>query len=137
MTHHVVLSLGANLGDPLGALTSALEALAQTEGVEVLATSSFYGTAPIGGPDQPDYINAVAVLETTLAPMAILDLAHRIEADHDRVRQERWGPRTLDIDLVVYDDVLATFGPIADLIEHVKDQEIAVVATPHHPGSAQ
>ena len=169
MTHHVVLSLGAKLGDPLSALTSALEALAQTEGVEVLATSSFYGTAPIGGPDQPDYINAVAVLETTLAPMAILDLAHRIEADHDRVRQERWGPRTLDIDLVVYDDVvsedptltiphprahqrafvmvpwhelepdavLATFGPIADLIEHVKDQEIAVVATPHHPGSAQ
>jgi len=169
VTHHVVLSLGANLGDPLGALTSALEALAQTEGVEVLAISSFYGTAPIGGPDQPDYINAVAVLETTLAPMAILDLAHQIEADHDRVRQERWGPRTLDIDLVVYDDVvsedptltiphprahqrafvlvpwhelepdavLATFGRIADLIEHVKDQDIAVVASPHHPGPAQ
>lgn len=169
MTHHVVLSLGANLGDPLSALTSALESLAQAEGVEVLATSSFYGTAPIGGPDQPDYINAVAVVETTLAPMAILDLAHQIEADHDRVRQERWGPRTLDIDLVVYDDVvseyptltiphprahqrafvlvpwhelepdavLATFGPIADLIEHMKDQEIAVVAPPHHRGSPQ
>jgi len=169
VTHHVVLSLGANLGDPLSALTSALESLAQAEGVEVLATSSFYGTAPIGGPDQPDYINAVAVLETTLAPMAILDLAHRIEADHDRVRQERWGPRTLDMDLVVYDDVisedptltiphprahqrafvlvpwhelepdavLATFGPIADLIEHVKDQDIAVVATPHHLGSTE
>jgi 2-amino-4-hydroxy-6-hydroxymethyldihydropteridine diphosphokinase len=169
MTHHVVLSLGANLGDPLSALTSALESLAQAEGVEVLATSSFYGTAPIGGPDQPDYINAVAVVETTLAPMAILALAHQIEADHDRVRQERWGPRTLDIDLVVYDDVvsedptltiphprahqrafvlvpwhelepdavLATFGPIADLIEHVKEQDIAVVAPPHHRGSPQ
>jgi 2-amino-4-hydroxy-6-hydroxymethyldihydropteridine diphosphokinase len=101
--------------------------------------------------------------------MAILDLAHQIEADHDRVRQERWGPRTLDIDLVVYNDVvsedptltiphprahqrafvlvpwhelepdavLATFGPIADLIEPVKEQDIAVVAPPHHPGSAQ
>lgn len=97
-----VLALGANLGGParLTTLQAALEALAQAADVMVTAVSPVYETVPVGGPEQPDYLNAVALVRTTLDPEALLGRAHAVEAALGRQRHERWGPRTIDIDLV-------------------------------------
>ena len=102
MTVEAVVSLGANLGDRVGTLRSAIADLA-TLG-RVVAISPVYETAPVGGPDQPPYLNAVAVVETTIDPDAFLEGLHSIEADHDRDRSVRWGARTLDLDLVAHGD---------------------------------
>lgn len=96
-----VLSLGANMGDRLGALQGAVDALNAAVGVNVLAVSSVYSTDPVGGPKQDDFLNAAVLIDTDLAPHELLALAHAIEADHHRTREVRWGPRTLDIDLIV------------------------------------
>jgi dihydroneopterin aldolase/2-amino-4-hydroxy-6-hydroxymethyldihydropteridine diphosphokinase len=98
-----VLGLGANLGDALGALQGALDALAADEQTEVTAVSGVWRTAPVGGPEQPDYLNAVVVIGTTRDPWQLLALCHRIEAHAGRVRTVWWGPRTLDIDILAYD----------------------------------
>lgn len=103
------LALGSNLGDRLALLRRAVEALCGLRGVVVIAQSSVYETAPVGGPEQPDYLNMVVAVETELPPEALLEGCLAIEAAHGRVRRERWGARTLDIDLLSYGDlVLAT-----------------------------
>jgi 2-amino-4-hydroxy-6-hydroxymethyldihydropteridine diphosphokinase len=76
--------------------------------VRVVGVSSVYETAPVGGPAQDDYLNAVVAIETDLGPHALLDLAHRCEDEAGRVRTTRWGPRTLDVDVLLYDDVTLT-----------------------------
>lgn len=98
-----LLGLGGNLGEVRGAITTALDRLA-ARGIRLRARSSFYRTPPWGKTDQPDFINAVAFIETELAPEALLDACLAIEADLGRVRHERWGARTIDIDLLAYDD---------------------------------
>lgn len=98
------LSLGANLGDRAGNLGTALERLAES-GVRVRRVSSLYETDPVGGPPQPAYLNLVAEVETDLAPGALLAQCQEIESGLGRVRAERWGPRTLDIDLLLYEGV--------------------------------
>jgi dihydroneopterin aldolase/2-amino-4-hydroxy-6-hydroxymethyldihydropteridine diphosphokinase len=102
-----VLALGANLGDREGTLRSAVEALAGLDGVEVTAVSPVVETDPVGGPDQPDYLNAVVLVSTTLSPRGLLAAAHEVEDRHGRERLERWGPRTLDVDVVDYDGLVA------------------------------
>lgn len=99
----VALGLGSNLGDSRRILQGALAQLAQVDGVALGRTSSFYVTKPIG-PPQPDYVNACAVVETTLVPSAFLDCLQQIEQTFDRVRRERWGPRTLDLDILLWGD---------------------------------
>jgi 2-amino-4-hydroxy-6-hydroxymethyldihydropteridine diphosphokinase len=99
------LALGSNLGDRLAHLQFAVDALAATDDVRVTAVSRVYETAPVGGPPQDAYLNAVVALTTDLAPDALLALGQRIEGDAHRVRAERWGPRTLDVDILVYDDL--------------------------------
>lgn len=96
------LALGSNLGDRRANLASALAALAATPGIRVTAVSPVFETAPVGPPGQDDYLNAVAVLETDLLPHALLDTCLAIERAHGRVRSERWGPRTLDLDLLTH-----------------------------------
>lgn len=96
-----LLALGANLGDPKAALQGAIDGLVSTPGVRVLRVSPCYRTAPVGGPDQPDFLNAVVLVDTTLDADALLREAHRIEAEWHRERIEHWGPRTLDIDIIV------------------------------------
>lgn len=96
------IALGSNLGDRLGYLRRAVSALDALGRVEVV--SSLYETEPVGGPDQGPYLNAVVVLETDLEPAELLEGLHRIEAEADRTREVRWGPRTLDLDLVVQED---------------------------------
>lgn len=94
------VALGSNLGDRLGTLRSGLAALGGLG--EVVAVSSLYETAPVGGPEQGSYLNAIALLETDLAPLDLLTAMQRIESAHGRERAVRWGARTLDLDLVVY-----------------------------------
>lgn len=106
--HTAVVSLGANLGDATTALRAAVDALDNDEHTDVVAASQIYLSAPVGGPDQPDYLNGVVVVETDRRAWELLEFAHVIEADHDRVRAERWGPRTLDIDIITFDAVLSS-----------------------------
>ncbi len=98
----VVLSLGSNVGDREAMLRRAVAALSATVGITVLARSRIVQTAPVGGPEQGDYLNAVVLAETTLAPMQLLEACRQIEADQQRTREVRWGPRTLDIDVITY-----------------------------------
>jgi dihydroneopterin aldolase/2-amino-4-hydroxy-6-hydroxymethyldihydropteridine diphosphokinase len=107
-----VLALGANLGDRVATLQSAVDELAAFEGVRVDAVSQVVETDPVGGPDQPDYLNAVLLVRTTLAPLELLAVAHQVEQAHGRVRQIRWGARTLDIDVITYGDVAADAGEL-------------------------
>lgn len=99
------IGLGSNLGDPAGQLRSALRALAALPETRLAARSSLYRSAPLGPVDQPDYVNGVAALETFLTPLALLERLNAIEAAQGRVRDgQRWGPRTLDLDLLLYGD---------------------------------
>jgi 2-amino-4-hydroxy-6-hydroxymethyldihydropteridine diphosphokinase len=104
------IGLGANLGDPRQQLEQALARLADAEEVEVVKVSSFYLNPPLGPPDQPWYVNAVAQVRTRLDPEELLRLLHRIEQKAGRVRMERWGPRVIDLDLLLYNGVILT-GP--------------------------
>ena len=96
------IGLGSNLEDPRAQVVRALAELAEVSGSRLLAQSSLYRTPPMGPAGQPDYVNAVAALETTLAPHALLDALQAIERRHARLRDVRWGPRTLDLDLLTY-----------------------------------
>lgn len=121
-----VLALGANLGDPAAALQSAVDALA--DGGKVLAVSGVYQTAPVGGPPQPDYLNAVVMLDTELTSNEVLTFVHSVEAAAGRERFVRWGPRTLDVDVIVYDDVVSS-DPMLTL-PHPRAHERAFVLAP-------
>ncbi len=96
------IGLGSNLADPLAQLRRALDELDHLPETRLLAASSIYRSPPMGPKDQPDYFNAVARLETGLAPQALLAELQDIERAHDRVRERRWGPRTLDLDILLY-----------------------------------
>ena len=103
MTEQVYIGLGSNLGQPAEQLRQALQAMAQLPHTQLLKTSSLYSSAPLGPADQPRYTNAVALLETALEPLQLLDALQAIEQDHGRVRTgERWGPRTLDLDILLF-----------------------------------
>jgi len=102
-----VLGLGANLGDPAAALQGAIRELDATPGIEVIKVSACYRTAPVGGPDQPDFLNIVVLIDTTLTPEALLQETMRIETKWHRERIERWGPRTLDIDIITFENVVS------------------------------
>jgi 2-amino-4-hydroxy-6-hydroxymethyldihydropteridine diphosphokinase len=97
----VVLGLGSNLGDRLATLQRAVDLL-DAEHVRVRASSRVWETDPVG-PAQPDFLNAVVRAETDLEPLELLSACHRVEATLGRVRHERWGPRTIDIDVLLYD----------------------------------
>lgn len=97
------VALGANLADPVAQLRSALDALAGLPESRLLKASSLYRTAPVGIHNQPDFINAVALLETTLAPEVLLEALFDIEARFGRRRDFHHAPRTLDLDLLLYD----------------------------------
>lgn len=98
------IALGANIGDPAATVRAAFAALSGLPGTSLTAASSLYRTAPVGLANQPDFINAVARVETTLEPRALLQALLALEADFGRVRLERNGPRTLDLDLLLYGD---------------------------------
>ena len=99
------LALGSNLGDRAAQLQRAVDGIADAPGVRVVAVSHVYETAPVGGPEQDAYLNAVVAIDTERGPHELLDLAHELEDAAQRVRAERWGPRTLDVDILLVGDV--------------------------------
>ncbi|MDX2827862.1 2-amino-4-hydroxy-6-hydroxymethyldihydropteridine diphosphokinase [Streptomyces ipomoeae] len=127
-----VISLGSNLGNRLENLQGAIDALEDTPGVRIKAVSPVYETEPWGvAPgSQPSYFNAVVVLKTTLPPSSLLERAHAVEEAFHRVRDERWGPRTLDVDIVAYADVVSD-DPVLTL-PHPRAHERAFVLAPWH-----
>jgi 2-amino-4-hydroxy-6-hydroxymethyldihydropteridine diphosphokinase len=99
----VYIGLGANLADPIGQLQLAVTALSVLPQTQLVAVSSFYGSKPMGPQDQPDYVNAVALLNTELSAEGLLDTLQQIELTQGRQRKaERWGPRTLDLDILLF-----------------------------------
>lgn len=100
------IALGANLGDPVATVNAAFAALAALPQTRLLATSALYRTAPVGITEQPEFINAAARVDTELAPEALLDQLLAIEQQFGRIRGERNGPRTLDLDVLLYDDLV-------------------------------
>ncbi|MDM2734039.1 2-amino-4-hydroxy-6-hydroxymethyldihydropteridine diphosphokinase [Citrobacter sp. Ct235] len=101
----VYIALGSNLASPLEQVNAAVNAIRELPESRVIAVSSFYRTPPLGPQDQPDYLNAAVALETTLEPETLLDHTQRIELQQGRVRKaERWGPRTLDLDIMLFGD---------------------------------
>jgi 2-amino-4-hydroxy-6-hydroxymethyldihydropteridine diphosphokinase len=131
--HRALLAVGANLGDRLGTLQGCVQAVGGLAETDVLAISPVYETAPVGGPAQPDYLNAVLIVATALGPRALLAATQRIEADFGRVRlpgAERFGPRTLDIDIISYDEEISD-DPVLTL-PHPRAHERAFVLAPWH-----
>jgi 2-amino-4-hydroxy-6-hydroxymethyldihydropteridine diphosphokinase len=125
-----VLAVGSNLGDRLGTLQECVAAIGRLPDTDVLAISPVYETDPVGGPAQPDYLNAVLIVQTGLRPRDLLEAAHRIEADLGRVREERFGPRTLDIDIITYAGEVSD-DPVLTL-PHPRAHERAFVLAPWH-----
>ncbi len=103
--HRVAIALGSNIGDSFAILESALKTLADFPGISLLAQSPFYLTVAIG-PPQPDILNACATLITALSPGELLNVLLKIETQFGRVRQECWGARSLDLDLLLFDDLV-------------------------------
>jgi 2-amino-4-hydroxy-6-hydroxymethyldihydropteridine diphosphokinase len=103
--HKAAIALGSNLGDSQAILDAALSAIAQTPGIALQAQSNYYRTVAVG-PPQPDYLNACALLKTALAPKTLLNALLEIEDRFGRVRRERWGARFLDLDLLMFDDLI-------------------------------
>jgi len=122
----VVLSLGANLGDRRSYLQSAVDSLAAF--ATVVAVSPVYETAPVGGPVQPDYLNAVVLIDTHDAPLALMLRCHDVEHLAGRVRGERWGPRVLDIDVICYGDLSSDDPTIT--VPHPRASERTFVLRP-------
>jgi 2-amino-4-hydroxy-6-hydroxymethyldihydropteridine diphosphokinase len=121
-----VLSIGSNLGDRMGHLQGALDALSLS--VDVLAISGVYETAPVGGPEQDNFLNAVVIVDTLASPHDVLAVCQEIEAAHDRVREVRWGPRTLDIDVIAIDGVVLDDPALT--LPHPRAHERAFVCVP-------
>lgn len=124
----VVLALGANLGNAQETLRQAVGDLDRTPGVDVVDVSPLARTAPVGGPEQPDFLNAVILVRTTLSPRDLLRVTQSVELGHGRERHEHWGPRTLDIDIVVYGSVLAVTDDLE--LPHPRAHERAFVLQP-------
>ncbi len=124
------IALGSNVGDRRAAIESALRALGGTPGVQVTATSTIIETAPEGPLGQPAYLNAAAALATTLAPRELLErlLAIEVQQGRDRAAEQRWGPRRLDLDLLLYDDRIIDEPDLT--VPHPRLHERAFVLTP-------
>jgi 2-amino-4-hydroxy-6-hydroxymethyldihydropteridine diphosphokinase len=126
----VVLALGSNLGDRLANLQAGIDLLCADPGLSCSAVSPVYETVPVGGPEQPDYLNAVLLATTTLSAGALLDRCRSAEAARHRVRNEPWGPRTLDVDIIVYADVLSDDPQLT--LPHPRAHQRAFVLAPWH-----
>lgn len=127
--HRAVVALGSNLGDRVELLRRGLRLLAVHDDVAVTGVSPVYETAPVGGPaDQPPYLNAVAAVETSMTPGLLLGLLHVVEVACQRTRDVRWGPRTLDLDLLAYDEVVSADPWLT--LPHPRAHERAFVLVP-------
>jgi 2-amino-4-hydroxy-6-hydroxymethyldihydropteridine diphosphokinase len=124
----VVLALGSNLGDRLGHLQAGVDALTADPQIRPTAVSAVYETAPAGGPDQPDYLNAVLIAVSGLPARVLLERCQAAERARGRVRTVRWGPRTLDVDIITCD--AETSDDPALMLPHPRAHERAFVLVP-------
>ena len=122
----VALSLGANLGDRVVALQHAVDVLSGLG--EIVGLSDVYETDPVGGPDQPEYYNAVVIVETDASPGEVLSTAQRAERGKGRTREIRWGPRTLDVDVLAFGDRISDDPDLT--LPHPRATERAFVMIP-------
>ncbi|MER6298686.1 2-amino-4-hydroxy-6-hydroxymethyldihydropteridine diphosphokinase [Kitasatospora sp. NPDC001539] len=124
-----VIALGSNLGNRLETLQGAVDALADTPGLKIKAVSAVYETEAVGGPEeQPNYYNAVVVLRTSLPPRDLLERGNAIEDAFGRVREVRWGPRTLDVDILAYEGVVSDDPQL--VLPHPRSHERVFVLAP-------
>jgi len=123
-----VVALGANIGNPQEQLDLAVAMLC--ESTDVIAISSYYPTKPVGGPEQPDYLNAVCLIESNLPALDLLSLLHGIEKSLGRERKEKWGPRTIDLDLIQYGSLLSSADELQ--LPHPRAHERRFVLEPWH-----
>ena len=123
-----VVALGANIGNPQEQMDLAVAML--REATDVVAVSSYYTTKPVGGPEQPDYINAVCIIESELPAIDLLSLLHGIEKSLGRERAEKWGPRTIDLDLIQYGALLSSATELQ--LPHPRAYERRFVIEPWH-----
>jgi 2-amino-4-hydroxy-6-hydroxymethyldihydropteridine diphosphokinase len=126
----VVFALGSNLGDRLANLQAGIDHLAAVPGVRAAAVSGVYETAPVGGPRQPDYLNAVMVAESALSARELLGHCQAAERELGRVRTVVWGPRTLDVDLISCDDEVSSDPELT--LPHPRAHLRAFVLAPWH-----
>ncbi|HEY7858695.1 MAG TPA: 2-amino-4-hydroxy-6-hydroxymethyldihydropteridine diphosphokinase [Candidatus Nanopelagicales bacterium] len=127
-TYRVALSLGANLGDRLAALQGATGLLTGSRRLANARVSAVYETEPVGGPEQPGYLNAVLVGVTSQTPQQLLELAHEVEQEYRRTRETRWGPRTLDVDILAFGDVVSADPELT--LPHPRAHERGFVLVP-------
>jgi 2-amino-4-hydroxy-6-hydroxymethyldihydropteridine diphosphokinase len=123
-----VIAMGSNLGDRLDYLQGGLDGLFDAPRITFVAVSPVFQTSPVGGPDQPAYLNAVLIADTSLPACALLERCHSVEAAFGRVRTEVWGPRTLDLDLIVYGDEVSDSPELT--LPHPRAHERAFVLAP-------
>jgi 2-amino-4-hydroxy-6-hydroxymethyldihydropteridine diphosphokinase len=131
--HRVVLSLGSNLGDRMVNLQDAVDTLFDAPGLDFVALSPVYESAPFAGtegsiPDQGDFLNVVLLAETRLSPETLLERVLNVENSMERIREVRWGPRTLDIDIIVFGDVTSDDPDLT--LPHPRAHERAFVLVP-------
>ncbi len=122
------LAIGANLGDAQGTLNAAVNALRDTQGFTVIDVGPLARTAAVGGVEQPDFLNSVVIGTTSLSPRQLLHVTQAIELDHHRTREVHWGPRTLDIDVINYGQLVGTTDDLE--LPHPRAKERAFVLVP-------
>jgi len=126
--HKVFLSLGSNIGDRLNHLEEAIKMISEIDNIELKSKSSFYETEPVGYLDQDLFMNCVIEIETILQPYEVLDCCMDIEQQLKRKRVIRWGPRTIDVDILIYDDIVMDEERL--IIPHPRMTERAFVMVP-------
>ncbi len=122
------LGLGSNLGNREKNLKNCIEKIKTLKGIKLLSASRFYETEPAGGPPQPGYLNAAIAIETHLSPQELLKSLQEVESSSGRVRDIKWGPRTLDIDILLYDNEIVTDDDL--IIPHTMMHERLFVLKP-------
>ncbi|NEQ41177.1 MAG: 2-amino-4-hydroxy-6-hydroxymethyldihydropteridine diphosphokinase [Okeania sp. SIO3I5] len=125
---NAAIGMGSNLGESLDTLKNAIQTLDEIPGINLITYSNWYRTKPIGGPPQPDYINGCALLKVELTPHKLLEILLETEQQFKRIRLEHWGPRTLDLDLILYDDLILDTPNLQ--IPHPRMRERAFVLVP-------
>jgi len=128
VNRRTVIAMGSNIGDRLDYLQGGLDGLFDTPRITFLAVSPVYETTPVGGPEQPDYLNAVVIAETSMPAQAVLERCFSLEDAYGRVRDELWGPRTLDLDLIIYGDEVSNSPGLT--LPHPRAHERAFVLAP-------
>ncbi|OBW91585.1 7,8-dihydro-6-hydroxymethylpterin-pyrophosphokinase [Gallibacterium genomosp. 3] len=125
--NNVYIALGSNLNQPILQLTTALDYLQQQPAIQLIAVSPLYSSKPLGPQDQPDYVNAVAQIQTSLEPLALLDLLQAVEQQQGRVRLRRWGERTLDLDILLFNQEIIDTERLTVPHKEMKNREFVLI----------